>query len=325
MNEKTTNALLAALHEAMNDDPRGTLDAIVAALQGAVGDPEEAPPELVDLTVRATTALGDLFAALTGEGRGRDAPAPVVDPTPVGDPDRPNRFGTTLARALGGFKFMAAGTAFLAEYEYPGLVAVEFPNGDRMLATPDYHGEDEVQIDLSDADGEHVFHDLVPTTWVRSPEAFEANAAKWVAAITPTIKWHYHEFAGRPTLAERRALIDKARRLMPKLTLPDAPAASDLAQWCQAVDPNGSYTAEAIAADVSLADDEPLTAIEAWDCFKSLVEDAGPPEHTRDSDCTALKPHGFCLDPSCGADHRGEPCIDCGGVAFHNPGCPHRR
>ena len=39
-------------------------------------------------------------------------------------------------------------------------------------------------------------------------------------------------------------------------------------------------------------------------------------EHTKDSDCTVVD--GLCIICHVGHD---DPCPDCGGQAFHNPGC----
>lgn len=45
--------------------------------------------------------------------------------------------------------------------------------------------------------------------------------------------------------------------------------------------------------------------------------DRDPDFHDKDSDCSVGE-DGTCS--VCGADH-GEPCPDCHGRAFHNPGC----
>lgn len=46
---------------------------------------------------------------------------------------------------------------------------------------------------------------------------------------------------------------------------------------------------------------------------------AAPEPHTRDEDCCVSAQDGRCF--VCGADHGGDPCAACAGVAFHRPGC----
>lgn len=50
----------------------------------------------------------------------------------------------------------------------------------------------------------------------------------------------------------------------------------------------------------------------------ALTIDLYPP-HTKDSDCSVDEETGECL--ICCA-WGSEPCSNCGGVRFHNPGCP---
>ena len=41
--------------------------------------------------------------------------------------------------------------------------------------------------------------------------------------------------------------------------------------------------------------------------------------HEKDQDCTVDPETMACVE--CGVDHGGAPCPECGGVAFHEPGC----
>lgn len=46
---------------------------------------------------------------------------------------------------------------------------------------------------------------------------------------------------------------------------------------------------------------------------------SGAARHTTDTDCTVDSRTDTCT--ACGV-HHGDPCPDCQGRAFHNPGCP---